>query len=157
MSANDAVPLPGDYADPLRILVLCIGNSCRSQMAEAFLVRAGGPRVAVESAGTRPSVVDPMTIRVLAERGIDWSAARSNAMQEFVDQPFDRVITVCDEAAEVCPVFPGAGTRIHAGFDDPATVEGSESVRLDAYRRIRDEIEVWADGFIKRELGVPQD
>lgn len=157
MSANDAAPLRGDYADPLRILVLCIGNSCRSQMAEAFLTRDGGPRVKVESGGTRPSVVNPMTVRVLAERGIDWSAARSNAMEEFLDQPFDRVITVCDEAAEACPVFPGAGTRIHAGFEDPATVEGSESVRLDAYRRIRDEIEVWADGFIKRELGVPPD
>lgn len=157
MSHNDAALLPGNATDPLRILVLCIGNSCRSQMAEAFLVRAAGARVKVESAGTRPSVVNPMTVRVLAERGIDWSAARSNAMQEFLDQPFDRVITVCDEAAEACPVFPGAGTRIHAAFEDPATVEGSESVRLDAYRRIRDEIEVWADAFVRRELGAPQD
>ncbi len=157
MSVNEAAPLRGTDSDPLRILVLCIGNSCRSQMAEAFLVRAGGARVAVESGGTRPSVVNPLTVRVLAERGIDWSAARSNAMQEFLDQPFDRVITVCDEAAEACPVFPGAGTRIHISFEDPAMVEGSESVRLDAYRRIRDEIEVWADDFVRRELGAPQD
>ena len=156
MSANDATPPIGNDADPLRILVLCIGNSCRSQMAEAFLVRAAGARVKVESAGTRPSVVNPMTVRVLAECGIDWSGARSNSMKEFLDQPFDRVITVCDEAAEACPVFPGAGTRIHASFEDPAMVEGSESVRLDAYRRIRDEIEVWADAFVRRELEIPQ-
>ncbi len=164
MNVSDSAPLRDesgrprdDESGPLRVLVLCIGNSCRSQMAEAFLARAGGSRVIVESAGTHPSVVNPMTVRVLAERGIDWSAAHSKSMREFLDQPFDRVITVCDEAAEACPAFPGSGTRIHAGFEDPATVEGSESVRLDAFRRIRDEIELWADVFVRRELEVPQD
>ena len=154
---DDSVLRRDDDSAPLRVLVLCIGNSCRSQMAEAFLARAGGSRVKVESAGTRPSVVNPMTIRVLAERGIDWSMTHSKSMLEFLDQPFDRVITVCDEAAEACPVFPGSGTRIHAGFEDPATVEGSEPVRLDAFRRIRDEIEAWADDFVRRELRGPQD
>jgi len=138
---------------PTRILVLCIGNSCRSQMAEAFLDRAGGGRVAATSAGTRPSAVNPMTIKVLAERGIDWSGARSNAMTEFLDRPFDVVVTVCDEAAQACPVFPGGGRRVHAAFDDPAVVQGSEAVRLAAYRRIRDEIEAWAGPFVAEVLG----
>jgi len=132
---------------PVRILVLCTGNSCRSQMAEAFLARAGGSRVRVTSAGTHPSVVHPLTIEVLAERGIDWTAARSKSMAEFLEEPYDVVVTVCDEAAEACPVFPGNGRRVHAGFEDPALVQGPETVRLAAFRRIRDEIEAWADGF----------
>lgn len=148
--------MSGDPDGPIRLLVLCTGNSCRSQMAEAFLARAGGRRVAVTSAGTNPSVVHPMTIRVLAERGIDWSAARSRSMSEFLDQPFDVVITVCDDAAEACPVFPGGGRREHAGFEDPAAVQGSEAVRLAAFRRIRDEIEAWSEGYVRRELpGLP--
>lgn len=137
------------------MLVLCTGNSCRSQMAEAFLALGGGPRVTVHSAGTNPSVVHPMTIRVLAERGIDWSAARSRSMVEFLDQPFDVVITVCDDAAEACPVFPGGGRRVHAGFEDPAVVQGSEAGRLAAFRRIRDEIEAWSETFVRRELSGP--
>ena len=141
---------------PTRLLVLCTGNSCRSQMAEAFLARAGGSHVAVTSAGTDPSVVHPMTIRVLAERGIDWSTARSKSMAEFLDQAFDIVITVCDEAAEACPVFPGGGRRVHAGFEDPAGVHGSEAVRLGAFRHVRDEIEAWSEGFVRRELGGPR-
>ena len=142
-------------AAPTRILVLCTGNSCRSQMAEAFLARDGGDRVSVESAGTHPTTVHPLTIRVLAERGIDWSAARSKSMTEFLDRPFDQVITVCDEAAEACPVFPGGGARVHAGFEDPAAVQGTDAVRLEAFRRIRDEIEAWAAGFVRDELANP--
>ena len=157
MSDDDSAPRLDDDSAALRVLVLCTGNSCRSQMAEAFLARAAGSRLTAVSAGTHPSVVHPLTIRALAERGIDWSEARSKSMLEFLDQPFDRVITVCDEAAEACPVFPGSRTRIHAGFEDPATVEGSEAVRLDAFRRIRDEIEAWADDFVRRELPGPQD
>jgi len=137
---------------PTRILVLCIGNSCRSQMAEAFLDRAGRGRIVATSAGTRPSAVNPLTIKVLAERGIDWSGAQSNAMTEFLDRPFDVVVTVCDEAAQACPVFPGGGRRVHAAFDDPAVVQGSEAVRLAAYRRIRDEIEAWAGPFVAEVL-----
>lgn len=139
-------------SETLRVLVLCTGNSCRSQMAEAFLARDAGARLRVASAGTHPTIVNPLTVRVLAERGIDWSTARSKSMDEFLDQPFDRVITVCDEAAEACPVFPGAGQRIHVGFEDPAAVAGSESIRLEAFRRIRDEIEAWAGQFVRDEL-----
>ena len=141
---------------PRRILVLCTGNSCRSQMAEAFLARAGGTGVAVSSAGTDPSSVHPMTIQVLAEQGIDWSGARSKSVSEFFDQPFDVVVTVCDEAAEACPVFPGRGRRIHAGFQDPAAVVGSDPERLAAFRRIRDEIEAWATRFVTAELDGPR-
>lgn len=133
---------------PTRILVLCTGNSCRSQIAEAFLARSGGDRVAVSSAGTHPSTVHPMTIRVLAERGIDWSGARSKSMSEFLDSPFDVVVTVCDDAREACPVFPGGGRRVHETFRDPAVVAGTEADRLAAFREIRDEIEAWAEGFV---------
>lgn len=143
-------------AEATRVLVLCTGNSCRSQMAEALLGREAGDRLRVASAGTHPTTVNPLTISVLAERGIDWSGARSKAMTEFLDQPFDLVVTVCDEAAEACPVFPGGGRTIHAGFEDPAAVVGSEAERLEAFRRIRDEIEAWAVAFVRRELAVPQ-
>lgn len=133
---------------PSRILVLCTGNSCRSQMAEAFLSRAGGERVAVRSAGTRPSTVHPLTIRVLAELGIDWSAARSKSMTEFLDEPFDLVVTVCDDAREACPVFPGGGRRIHRAFRDPALATGTEEERVAVYRAVRDEIRAWAEAFV---------
>jgi arsenate reductase len=128
---------------PTRILVLCTGNSCRSQLAEAYLVRIGGSRVTVRSAGTNPTAVHPLTIRVLAEDGIDWSGARSKSMAEFLDQPFDLVITVCDDAAEACPVFPGGGRRIHRSFADPARAGGTEDERLAAFRLVRDEIAGW--------------
>ncbi|HEX5589135.1 MAG TPA: arsenate reductase ArsC [Candidatus Limnocylindrales bacterium] len=126
------------------ILVLCTGNSVRSQMAEAFLERAGGGRLDVESAGTHPWIVHPLTIQVLAERGIDWSRARSKSMLEFLDQPFDVVVTVCDDAAEQCPVYPGAARRVHRAFADPAFARGTQAERLDAFRLVRDEIEAWA-------------
>jgi arsenate reductase len=135
-------------ADPIRILVLCTGNSCRSQMAEAFLSRDGDARVAVSSAGTHPSVVNPLTIRALAERSIDWSGARSKSMSEFLDQPFDVVVTVCDDAREACPVFPGGGRQVHRAFRDPALATGTDAERLAVYREVRDEIERWAEVFI---------
>jgi arsenate reductase len=131
-----------------RILVLCTGNSCRSQMAEAYLARAGGSAVSVHSAGTHPTTVHPLTIRILAEAGIDWRAARSKSMGEFLGQPFDLVITVCDDAAEACPVFPGGGRRIHRSFADPARATGTEDQRLEAFRAVRDEIEGWAGEVI---------
>jgi arsenate reductase len=134
--------------DPIRILVLCTGNSCRSQMAEAFLSRDGGSRVAVTSAGTHPSTVHPLTIRALAERGIDWSGARSKSMTEFLDRSFDVVVTVCDDAREACPVFPGGGRRIHRAFRDPVLATGTEAERFAVYREVRDEIERWAETFI---------
>ncbi len=140
--------MAGPTPFPTRILVLCTGNSCRSQMAEAFLARAGGSRVAVSSAGTHPSPVHPLTVRVLAELGIDWSGARSNSMTEFLDREFDVVVTVCDDALEACPVFPGGGRRVHRAFPDPALVGGAETDRLRAFREVRNEVEAWAEAFV---------
>ena len=129
---------------PLRVLVLCTGNSIRSQMAEAFLREFGEGRLEVHSAGTHPWMVHPLTIRAMAERGHDLSGARSKGMTEFLDAAFDAVVTVCDNANELCPVFPGGGRRIHRDFFDPVRVSGSEEARLAAFRRVRDEIEGWA-------------
>lgn len=123
-----------------RILVLCTGNSARSQMAEGLLRAALGDRFEVYSAGSRPSRVRPEAITVMRELGIDISGHRSKHLEEFLGTEFRYVITVCDHAAETCPVFPGAAERIHWSFEDPAAVEGDEQTRLAAFRRIRDQI-----------------
>jgi len=135
------------------VLILCTGNKVRSQMAEAFLQRAGGERLAVTSAGTHPSTVSPLTIRVLAERGIDWSGARSKSLTEFWGQPFDLVVTVCDDAREACPVFPGAKRQLHRAFRDPIWAAGSEEERLREFRSVRDEIEDWANDLARDLAG----
>ena len=132
----------------IRVLVLCTGNSCRSQMAEAFLRQLGGGRIDAFSAGTRPAPVKANTIRVLAEVGLDIASARSKSMTEFLDQPFDVVVTVCDDAREACPVFPGGGRRVHVPFDDPAEAIGDDAAVLPVYRRVRDEIRSWATAFV---------
>jgi arsenate reductase (thioredoxin) len=123
-----------------KLLVLCTGNSARSQMAEGLLRHEGGDRFDVFSAGTRPSRVRPEAITVMGEIGIDISGHRSKSVDEFVDQDLEYVITVCNNAKETCPVFPGTGKRLHWPFDDPAAVEGEENVRLAMFRRIRDQI-----------------
>jgi arsenate reductase (thioredoxin) len=120
---------------PIRVLFVCTGNSARSQLAEALLERIGGPDFAVESAGTEPKGVNPLTVRVLAESGIDWSAATSKSVETFVDQPFDYVITVCDRARQACPVFPGSYDALHWGLEDPAEVQGTDDERMAAFRR----------------------
>ena len=123
---------------PIRVLVVCTGNAARSQMAEAFLARI--PGIVAASAGTRPAGVHPLTIRVLAEAGIDWSAARSKSIIEMLDQDWDLVLTVCDNAREACPVVPGARRTAHVAFPDPATAPGTEADRLAAFRAVRDRI-----------------
>jgi len=131
--------------DPLpriRVLFVCTGNSARSQMAEAILGRLGGPDFDVQSAGTHPGSVNPLTVRALAEIGVDWSGARSKSVIEYVDEPFDYVITVCDQAREACPVFPGEHESIHWGFDDPAAAQGSDAERLAVFRRVMGEISI---------------
>ena len=125
---------------PIRVLVVCTHNSARSQMAEALLRHLGGDQFAVYSAGTEPGYVQPLAIKAMAEVGIDISQARSKHVNEFIDQTFDYVITVCDRARETCPVFPGEPQRIHWSFPDPAAVEGTEEERLRAFRRVRDEL-----------------
>ncbi|GCE25107.1 protein-tyrosine-phosphatase [Dictyobacter alpinus] len=124
-----------------RVLILCTGNSARSQMAEGWLRHLAGEQMDVESAGTAPSQVNPLAIQAMAERHIDISHHRSKHLNEFLDQPFDYVITVCDNAAEQCPVFPGKATRIHWSFPDPAAVQGTEEERLASFRQVRDAIE----------------
>ena len=123
-----------------RVLVLCTGNSARSQMAEGLLRSSGGNRFDVCSAGTKPGIVRPEAIAVMAELGIDLSGHRSKHVREFEGQNFDYVITVCDDAKESCPVFPGNTRRIHWSFPDPAAVDGNEMERLAAFRRVRDSL-----------------
>jgi arsenate reductase (thioredoxin) len=120
---------------PVRVLFVCTGNSARSQMAEAVLRRLGGDDFEVHSAGTEPKGVHPLTLRVLADAGIDWSAATSKSVQEFLGQPFDYVITVCDNARQTCPVFPGVHRSLHWDLEDPAEVEGSPADKLAAFER----------------------
>jgi arsenate reductase len=123
-----------------RILFLCTGNSARSQMAEGIFRKEAGDRFEVFSAGTKPSRVRPEAIAVMNELGIDISGHRSKSVDEFTSQEFDTVVTVCDNAKESCPVFPGRSRRLHWPFEDPAAVEGSELHRQEAFRRIRDQI-----------------
>ena len=123
-----------------RVLILCTGNSARSQMAEGLLRHDGGPAFAVESAGVEASFVRPQAIAVMDEIGIDISGHRSKSVAEFMSQNFDYVITVCDNANERCPIFPGRTERIHWSFDDPATAIGDEEDQLAVFRRVRDEI-----------------
>jgi len=132
------------HSAPYRVLVLCTGNSCRSQMAEGWLKALYPDRIEAHSAGAQPAgYVHPLAVQVMAEAGIDISAGRSKSLTEFLDQPFDYVLTVCDSAAEACPVFPGPARRVHRDFTDPAKVTGSEQEVLDAFRRVRDEIKAW--------------
>jgi len=143
---------------PIRVLFVCTGNSARSQLAEALLGAIGGGDFAVLSAGTNPRGVHPLAIRVLAERGIDWSGARSKSVGEFAGQPFDYVITVCDRARQACPVFPGSYNSLHWGLDDPAEAEGDEDARLAAFRRTEMELTQRIRPFVevaRRAAGRP--
>jgi arsenate reductase len=125
---------------PARVLFLCMHNSARSQMAEGLLRSLGGNGVEVESAGTAASFVRPEAISVMNELGIDISGHESKTLEQFLNQPFDDVITVCDKAFESCPFFPGAHNQRHWSIDDPAAVVGTEEVRLTAFRSARDEL-----------------
>jgi len=135
-------------SDKKRVLILCTGNSARSQMAEGWLRELGGGRFEVYSAGTRPGGVRPEAVEAMREVGVDISAHRSKSVDEFAGREFDYVITVCDNARENCPVFPGKTERVHWGFDDPAASGGAWEERLAVFRRVRDEIgerlRVWA-------------
>jgi len=123
-----------------RVLILCTGNSARSQMAEGLLRHDAGDRFEVESAGTHPSHVRPEATVVMRELGIDISGHRSKSVDEFAGRQFDYVLTVCDRARETCPVYPGHANRLHRAFEDPAAVKGTEEERLAAFRRVRDQI-----------------
>lgn len=123
-----------------RVLILCTGNSARSQMAEGLLRHDAGDRFDVFSAGTKPTEVRLEAIAAMREVGIDISGHRSKSVDEFAHQHFDYVVTVCDNAKASCPVFPAGTKQIHWGFDDPAAVEGSQEQRLAAFRRVRGQL-----------------
>ena len=142
--------------EPIRVLFVCTHNSARSQIAEALLEKLGGGEFEVYSAGTQATGVRPLAVRVLAEQGIDWSRAESKTIERFLGQRFDYVITVCDRARQECPVFPGSTNTLHWGLDDPSEVEGSEEVRLAAFRRTAVELSQRLRPFIevaRRERG----
>ena len=134
----------------IRVLILCTGNSARSQMAEGLLRHEAGNAFAVESAGLEPSFVRPEAIEAMREIGIDISAQRSKSIDEFTAQPFDYLITVCDNANQNCPVFPGVTRRVHWSIEDPAGVAGTEQVRLAAFRAARDDLRTRLKKFIER-------
>ena len=126
---------------PPAILILCTGNSCRSHLADGILRNALGESFRVESAGSKPAgYVHPLAIKVMNEIGIDISAHHSKHLDAFLDDRVETVITVCGNADQVCPVFPGQVNRHHWGFDDPAHATGSEDEQLAVFRRVRDEI-----------------
>ena len=130
-----------------RLLILCTANSARSQMAEGLMRHDHGDRFDVESAGTKATHVRPEAIAVMSELGVDISRHRSKVVDEFSDQSFDYVITVCDNAKESCPIYPGHANRIHHSFEDPAAVEGAVEERLAAFRRVRDQIRLYLREF----------
>jgi arsenate reductase len=135
--------------DKKRILILCTGNSARSQMAEGLLRHDAGDRFEVFSAGTQPSQVRPEAIAVMRELGIDLTGHRSKHVDEFAGQPFDYVLTVCDNARESCPIFHGPAIAIHQNFEDPAAFQGSEQERLEKFRQVRDEMREYLFNFLE--------
>ena len=129
-----------DESGKQRALFVCTHNSARSQMAEGLLRSLAGDRFEALSAGTQATRVRPEAVSVMDELGIDISDQESKTLERYLDETFDYVITVCDDANEACPVFPGAGKRLHWSFEDPSRAEGSEAERLAAFRSVRDRI-----------------
>ena len=127
-------------AQKKRALFLCTGNSCRSQMVEGFLRHMAGDKFEVFSAGVKLTTVNPLAVKVMAEVGIDISKHRSKSAMEFIGQQFDYVITVCDNAKQTCPVFPGGGQKLHWSFDDPSSFQGTMEERIEKTRKVRDKI-----------------
>ncbi|HUI92182.1 MAG TPA: arsenate reductase ArsC [Chitinivibrionales bacterium] len=136
--------------EKLKILFLCTGNSCRSQMAEGWTRTLKGDKIEAYSAGVEVHGVNPLAVKVMAEAGVDISSQRSKHVSELMDIPFDYVVTMCDEAYQTCPVFPGKTKRFHAGFDDPphlAKSLKSEEEILQVFRRVRDEIRKFVENL----------
>jgi len=136
-----------------KVLILCTGNSARSQMAEGLMREMGGTTFEVASAGVSPTQVRSEAVEVMKEIGIDISQHFSKDVDRFIADNFDYVITVCDNANERCPVFPGHAKRIHWSFADPAQVEGDEATKLSAFRTIRDQIKARIETFIDSTSG----
>ena len=140
-----------------KILFICTHNSARSHMAEGFVNALYSDRYLAFSAGTEPSTVSPYAVRVMQEIGIDISDHRSKSVDQFIDQDLDYVVTVCDHAKEACPFFPGGRKALHKGFQDPASVAGTDEENLDVFRRVRDEIRDWIENTFGREDGLSQE
>ena len=138
-----------------RVLILCTANSARSLMGEAILRHVAGDGIQVVSAGIRPSTVNPLAIQALREAEIDTTGLQSKSVDEFRGQEFEAVITVCDQAREACPVFPGRGVRVHYSIPDPAAVEGTHEEKLEAFRRARDLLFSCLAEFVTVLVGPP--
>jgi arsenate reductase (thioredoxin) len=134
------------------ILVLCTGNSCRSQIAEGYLQYFAGEKAKVYSAGVETHGVNPRAIKIMAEDDIDISSHTSNNIEEYINIPFDYVITVCDNAKERCPYFPTDAQKFHYNFPDPAKATGTEEEILEEFRRVRDMIKIYSKNFINQHL-----
>jgi arsenate reductase len=135
-----------------RVLIVCTGNSCRSQMAEGWVRHDLGQKVEVLSAGTRPCFVHPLAIKVMAEAGVDISHHRSKGLAEFLGEEFDLVVTVCDDAREACPVFPGAKKQVHEGIPDPVAYGTEGDFALGKYRECRDLIRAVIVPLVQKNL-----
>ena len=134
------------------ILVLCTGNSCRSQIAEAYLRKFAGAKAEIYSAGVEVHGLNPRAVKTMAEDRIDISSQTSNHVDEYLHLNFDYVITVCDNAREACPYFPGIATKIHRNFQDPAKATGSEEEIAASFRKVREEIKVWSKEFVEQSF-----
>ena len=145
---SGALVVAVEVEDRARVLFLCTHNSARSQMAEGLLRHLGGDRFEAHSAGTEATHVRPLAIRAMNEVGVDITGQESKTLDRYLEEPFDYVISVCDEANEACPYFPGARNRLHWCFEDPSGTEGSEEEQLAIFRKVRDEIRE----HIKQEL-----
>jgi arsenate reductase len=160
VSGIDVAPGHDDGIAKISVLFVCTHNSARSIMGEALLRAKGGDDFVVESAGTEPSEVRPLTLRVLEEAGLPTDGLRSKSIQEFMGREFDYVITVCDSARQNCPVFPGEGDRFHWGYPDPSAATGTEEERLEAFRKVFTAMSQRIDLFLnvtdKRETADPE-
>jgi arsenate reductase len=134
--------------DRVKVLFICTHNSARSQMAEGFLNRLGAGRFEARSAGTEPGTLHPLAVQVMAEEGIDISGQHAKSIDAFLQERFDYVITVCDDANETCPVFPNARHRLHWSFPDPSRAQGTREKRLAVFRAIRDAISARVEEFL---------
>jgi arsenate reductase len=133
-----------------KVLVLCTGNSCRSQIAHGYLQQFAGNKAQVYSAGVEVHGVNPKAVKVMADDGVDISSHTSNNVDEYMDVPFDYIITVCDNAKENCPYFPSKAQRLHQNFPDPAKATGTEQEVMEEFKRVRDMIKVYAADFVKQ-------
>ena len=139
-------------SDKKNVLVLCTVNSCRSQLLHGYLAQELGHRAAVYSAGVEVHGLNPRAVRVMAEDGVDISQHTSNHVDEYATVPFDYVLTVCDHANEVCPVFPSSAQKLHHNFPDPAKATGSEDDIMDQFRAVRDQVKTYAHDFVRAQF-----